>query len=149
MPSPDESSIPAFRDDGYLPEGLFPATLAEVTFRFGTSSRRRRFLTLRLRRWTELARQTGVERMFVDGSFVTAKEHPNDIDAVVLLASNFRDQIRTESPYALELEDMLLTRQPEELFAAEDARDWQEWIEFFSRTRETDARGKGLVELIL
>ena len=87
--------------------------------------------------------------MFVDGSFVTAKEHPNDIDAVVLLASNFRDQIRTESPYALELEDMLLTRQPEELFAAEDARDWQEWIEFFSRTRETDERRKGLVELIL
>ena len=75
MPPTDESSIPAFRVDGYLPEGLFPATLAEVTFRFGTSSRRRRFLTLRLRRWTELARHTGAERMFVDGSFVTAKEH--------------------------------------------------------------------------
>lgn len=86
MPPPDESSIPAFRGDGYLPEGLFQATLAEITFRFGTSSRRRRFLTLRLRRWTELARQTGAERMFVDGSFVTAKEHPSDIDAVVLLA---------------------------------------------------------------
>ena len=150
MPSThDENSIPTFRPDGYLPEGLYPATLAEITFRFGTSSRRRRFLTLRLRRWVELARATGVSRMFVDGSFVTSKQDPNDIDAVVLLSDDFRNQILNESDHALELEDMLLTRQPEELFAAEDARDWEEWLEFFSRTRELDERRKGLVELIL
>jgi len=87
--------------------------------------------------------------MFVDGSFVTSKQDPNDIDAVVLLSRDFREQILNEDNHALELEDMLLTRQPEELFAAEDARDWEEWIEFFSRTRELDERRKGLVELIL
>ena len=87
--------------------------------------------------------------MFVDGSFVTSKQDPNDIDAVVLLSDDFRNQILNESDHALELEDMLLTRQPEELFAAEDARDWEEWLEFFSRTRELDERRKGLVELIL
>ena len=43
--------IPEFRQDGYLPEGMFLATEAEVTFRFGTSNRRRRRLTLRVRRW--------------------------------------------------------------------------------------------------
>lgn len=149
MSSASDNSIPDFREDGYLPEGLFSATLAEITSRFGTSSRRRRFLTLRLRRWAELARATGVSRMFVDGSFVTSKQDPNDIDAVVLLSRDFREQILNEDNHALELEDMLLTRQPEELFAAEDARDWEEWIEFFSRTRELDERRKGLVELIL
>ena len=87
--------------------------------------------------------------MFVDGSFVTSKQDPNDIDAVVLLSDDFRNQILNESDHALELEDMLLTRQPEELFAAEDTRDWEEWLEFFSRTRELDERRKGLVELIL
>ena len=147
--SPEENSIPDFRPDGYLPEGLFPATLAEITFRFGTASRRRRLLILRLRRWVELARSTGVTRMFVDGSFVTSKPNPNDTDAVVMLSADFRDQILNQNSDALELEDMLLTRQPEELFGAEDQNDWYEWVEFFSRTRELDDRRKGLVELVL
>lgn len=50
---------------------------------------------------------------------------------------------------ALELEEMLLTRRPEEIFAAEDEADWNEWAEFFSRTREADGRRKGLVEIKL
>ena len=50
---------------------------------------------------------------------------------------------------ALELEEMILTRRPEEIFAAEDETDWNEWIEFFSRTRESDDRRKGLVEVKL
>jgi hypothetical protein len=44
---------------------------------------------------------------------------------------------------------MLLTRHPEEIFAAEDQRDWDDWVEFFSRTREGDGRTKGLVEVQL
>jgi hypothetical protein len=44
---------------------------------------------------------------------------------------------------------MLLTRRPEELFAAEDESDWNDWFEFFSRTREPDGRPKGLVEIQL
>lgn len=44
---------------------------------------------------------------------------------------------------------MLLTRRPEELFAAEDEEDWNEWIDFFSRTREANSRHKGLVEIEL
>lgn len=50
---------------------------------------------------------------------------------------------------AVELEAMLLTRQPEEIFAAEDRRDWDDWVEFYSRTREADGRRKGLVEVQL
>jgi hypothetical protein len=49
----------------------------------------------------------------------------------------------------LELEEMFLTRQPEELFAEEDVTDYQNWCEFFGRTREADGRRKGLVEIIL
>ena len=37
----------------------------------------------------------------------------------------------------------------EEIFAAEDEPDWDEWVEFFSRTREADGRHKGLVEIRL
>lgn len=141
--------IPDFRDDGYLPEGLHIATEAEATFRFGAGTTRRRRLILRLRRWLELSRLTHAHRFLVDGSFVTAKQEPNDIDAVVLLADDFGQQISDGLDAALQLEEMLLTRRPEEIFAAEDTRDWNDWIEFFSRTREADGRRKGLVEIHL
>ncbi len=42
---------------------------------------------------------------------------------------------------------MILTRRPEEIFAAEDDTDWNEWVDFFSLTREADGRRKGLVEM--
>ena len=152
--SPDEKAprsvmIPDFRDDGYLPEGLHTATEAEVTFRFGTSTSRRRRLILRLRRWLELSRLTHVRRFLVDGSFVTAKGDSNDIDAVAFLADDFEHQVSKGLDAALELEEMLLTRHPEEIFAAEDLHDWNDWVEFFSRTRESDDRRKGIVEIEL
>src|SRR5258708_3404750 len=85
--------IPALRPDGYLPEGLHVGSEAEVTFRFGSTSRRRRRLVLRLRRWVDLGRKVGARRLLVDGSFVTAKEAPQDIDSIILLPSNFAEQV--------------------------------------------------------
>ena len=148
-PPPSLTNIPPFRSDGYLPEGLYVASEAEVIFRFGSSNRVRRRLALRLRRWIELARQVGAKRLLVDGSFVTAGENPYDIDTVILLPLDFGRQLGRENPSALELEEMLLTRRPEELFAAEDNPDWEEWVEFFGQTRESDRRRKGLVEIRL
>ena len=147
--STEDAAIPPFRPDGYLPEGVHVATEAEVLFRFGTSSARRRRLAVRLRRWLLLARQVTAQRLFVDGSFVTTKHEPDDIDAVVLLPRDFQQQIERGSEAALELEEMLLTRRPEELFAAEDQGDWDQWVAFFGRTREDDGRFKGLVEVVL
>ena len=141
--------IPEFRDDGYLPEGLHVAAEAEITFRFGTATPRRRRLALRLRRWIELSRSVAARRLFVDGSFVTAKPNPNDVDAVVWLGADFVDRVSRGDMDAVELEMMLVTRQPEEIFAAEDRRDWDDWVEFFGRTREANGRRKGVVEVEL
>jgi len=141
--------IPDFRDDGYLPEGLHLASEAEITFRFGTSTKQRRRLALRLRRWIQLSQSVAAKRLFVDGSFVTAKLEPNDVDAVVWLADDLVDRVSRGDIDAVELETMLLTRLPEEIFAAEDRRDWDDWVDFFGRTREADGRRKGIVEVEL
>ncbi len=85
----------------------------------------------------------------VDGSFVTATQDPGDVDAVVLLPLDFELRVAEGNEAAIELEQMLLSRLPEEIFAAEDETDWNEWIEFFRRTREVDGRRKGLVEIEL
>jgi hypothetical protein len=142
-------TIPAFREDGYLPEGVHVSSEAEIVFRFGSSNRTRRRLALRLRRWVELGRQVGAKRMLVDGSFATAREYPYDVNTVILLPQNFASQLEQEHQAAVELEEMLVTRRPEELFAAEDEADWEEWVKFFSQTRESDQRRKGLVEVRL
>jgi len=144
-----ENRIPDFRHDGYLPEGTYLATEAEVTFRFGTSNRKRARLIHRVRKWIGVCRDVKAPRLLIDGSFITAKPRPNDVDAVVLLPTDFEDQVAAQLEAAVELEQMLLTRRPEEIFAAQDDADWYEWVEFFGRTREADGRRKGLVEIDL
>lgn len=80
---------------------------------------------------------------------MTVKPEPNDIDAVDLLADDFEQQVANGSDSAIELEAMLLTRNPEEIFAAEGVHDWDDWVEFSRRTREADGRRKGLLEIEL
>ena len=80
---------------------------------------------------------------------MSAVDEPHDVDAVVLLAEDFREQIAHGIFDALELEQVVEERCPEDLFSAEDSRDWDDWVEFFSRTREADGRRKGLVEIEL
>lgn len=142
-------TIPNFHDDGYLPAGLHIATEADVTFRFGSTTARRRRLALRLRRWIALSRAIAAKRMFIDGSFVTAIPDPKDVDVVVWLDDDFVGRVSRGDAEAVELEMMLLKRQPEEIYAAGNRRDWDDWVEFFSRTREADGRRKGLVEIQL
>jgi hypothetical protein len=58
---------------------MHPATLAEVEAVFVTTPRRRRlFEGLRLA--LQNLRTAGGRRVFIDGSFVTTKADPNDID---------------------------------------------------------------------
>lgn len=143
------ATLPLFRPDGYLPEGIHGCTEAEATFRFGSATKQRQRLVTRVRRWIDLARLVGARRLVIDGSFVTSKKQPQDVDAVMLIPVDFQVRVSNGDAAALELEQMFLTRQPEEIFAAEDDADWQAWCEFFSRTREPDARRKGIVEIIL
>jgi hypothetical protein len=142
-------AIPEFRQDGYLPEGIHRCGEAEAIFRFGSGGRTRRRLAIRVRRWCELGRGIGAEKLLLDGSFVTSKQDPADVDAVLFLPRSFQQLLERSEPAALELEEMLMTRQPAELFGAEDESDWQRWVQFFNRTREADGRRKGLVEVTL
>ena len=106
-------------------------------------------LALKLRRWLSLARVTGANRFFVDGSFVTSQPDPNDVDAVIWLPEDFFERLERGDLEAVELDSMLVTRRPEELLPAEDRGDSGDWLEFFGRTREADGRRKGVVEVQL
>jgi hypothetical protein len=66
---------------GYLPVGEHGATWSEVVERFGWSPWRRRLLD-GLAESLDLLADAGCRRVWLNGSFVTAKEEPDDFDAV-------------------------------------------------------------------
>ncbi len=83
-------AFPAFNEDGDLPPGVHPSTLAEVLDHFGQGSVQRRAVADRLNRLYHLAASAGhLARFVVFGSFVTAKVEPNDVDVVLLMEDTF------------------------------------------------------------
>ena len=81
--------LPPFNDDGYLPPGLHLATLVEIAERFGAESELRQAQMDSLRWLVDAARRAGVLRLAIDGSFVTDKFEPNDVDCVLLVDNRF------------------------------------------------------------
>lgn len=75
-------------EDGVLPEGIFDCTFEEIDQRFGGFQRsdQRIKLTIKLKAYLEEVRSSGLaDTVIVDGSFVTAKEEPDDVDLLVAL----------------------------------------------------------------
>lgn len=97
--------IPEFNDDGYLPPGIHPATLDEIAARFGQESELRRVQMESLRWLVDLAKRAGVQRILVNGSFVTEKFEPNDVDCALLIGVDFplnaaaESELRAGLPY--------------------------------------------------
>jgi hypothetical protein len=81
--------IPYANDDGYLPPGIHRATLEEIATRFGQESELRQVQMQSLRWLVEIALRAGVQRIVVNGSFVTDKLEPNDVDYVLLIGTDF------------------------------------------------------------
>lgn len=72
--------LPAFDSDtGYLPRGLHPASWAELEARLGFNAERQRLLAGLLAGCREF-RAAGARVIYVDGSFATSKQRPNDYD---------------------------------------------------------------------
>ena len=77
--------IPPFDVNGVLPPGVHPATLAEIDTRFGQFSEIRRAQMDSVRWMIDLARRADVQRIVLNGSFVTNIIEPNDVDRVLLV----------------------------------------------------------------
>ena len=81
--------IPPFDEHGCLPPGVHLATLDEIDARFGRQSELRRAQMDSVRWMVDLAVRAGVERIVLNGSFVTDIMEPNDVDCVLLLAADY------------------------------------------------------------
>jgi hypothetical protein len=72
--------IPPFETTGELPAGIHLADWQEFESRFGGTSYRQELLAGLLMALRDL-KDAGCETVYIDGSFVTAKEVPGDFDA--------------------------------------------------------------------
>lgn len=72
--------LPPFDATGNLPPGIYEAAWHEVEERFGQTPQRRTLLT-GLKAALDALRAAGCRTVYINGSFVTAKQVPNDFDA--------------------------------------------------------------------
>jgi len=130
--------IPPCNDDGYLPPGIHPATLEEIAARFGQESDLRQVQMQSLRWLVDLARRAGVQRIVVNGSFVTDKLEPNDVDCVLLIGPGFPREAAAEAE--------LLAGLP---FINLELVDREAFQQFTERTFATDRNlvPKGMLEV--
>ena len=100
-------------EDGVLPEGIYVCTMDEIEQVFGRFQRsdRRLRLTEKLRALVEEARRSGVvAAVIVNGSYVTAKDEPGDIDVIVALRPSF-DRLGELRPFEYNIQSQRVLRQ--------------------------------------
>jgi hypothetical protein len=71
--------IPPFDERGYLPPGTYETDEVEFSRRFGFNSYRQQLL-IGLKAALVSLKQSGCERVYIGGSFITDKAEPGDID---------------------------------------------------------------------
>jgi hypothetical protein len=144
--------IPSFTDEGLLPPGVHQTGLEELKEKMGWSRKRRELLE-GLEEALELMASYGVVRAYLDGSFVTDKDRPNDIDGCYDL---------TEDVTAEDLKRLAPIFPPSPFSRAEAKRRFgvdffpaaatelgsgQPFLRFFQTDREGRERGVLSVEL--
>lgn len=105
-----------------------------------------------LDQYIEEARSTSVvHAVVVDGSFITTKESPNDIDLVAVLSGDhdFSQELRPFQTAALSHRSVN-RRYGFDLFAARDnSTEYREYVDFFQQVRGEPGLRKGIVRIEL
>ena len=73
-------TIPPLNEAGELPPGEHETSMPGIRKRFGRSSAQREELMHGLENAAENLQAAGVQKIWIDGSFVTSKKEPNDVD---------------------------------------------------------------------
>ena len=133
--------------DGRLPDGEWPATWAEIEMAFGGSSWRHHLLG-GCRRALVALKTAGCRRVWIDGSFVTGKLHPGDIDGCYDPIGVDRTLLH---PALTDLSSGRPAQKAE--FGCEffpnvvEASSGEYFVEFFQRDREGQRKGIVVIDL--
>jgi len=138
--------IPDFNKHGNLPAGIYRASIDDIEKRFGLNSKKRISLFSTFNNFLELIMpfKTNIKQIILDGSFVTTKENPGDIDCIILIKDNTR--------FTPEIVDKLVNAKKLyniHLFIREERniKEYKKLLDLFSKDR--DLKLKGVIEVVL
>lgn len=140
--------------DGILPEGIHVCRLDEIKTRFGgfQGSDRRPQLFAKLDELIgELRKSSLIVALVVNGSFVTRKATPNDVDVLIVLGTGHDWQADlTPGDYALLSHSRLRRRFGFDVLVAEDRSElYWKYVRFYSQSRELPPAAKGVLRIEL
>jgi len=146
--------IPSLNEHGLLPQGIHACSLRELQHRFCRfqGSDRRPRLFARLEEFLAEVKSSGiVVAVILDGSFVTAKAEPGDIDMILVLRENHDfaadlplaqynvvEQRRVRRVYGLDI-----------VVVNDSSEDYDEAVAFFQQVKARPALEKGLLKIAL
>lgn len=141
--------VPPFNADGNLPAGIHSATWDEIVDRFGSTPWRNQLLA-GLRSALDELKRAGCRRVYIDGSFVSAKSIPGDFDGCWEEDGIDFDLL---DPVLLDFEGSRTAQKAKfrgELFPASIDADGEgtAFLTFFQTDKETGRR-KGIIALDL
>jgi len=132
----DGMTLPPLRLDGTLPPGAYVADLSEVFAAFPARTAKRRDLNQALAFCVAAIKRSGLaDEIVLDGSYITRKPNPSDVDMAVLTPGIY--QKAGKQMYAAEGIDLQLL----DIQFAHDQADFQQWQAFFSLTRTRQPKG--------
>lgn len=141
-------AVPPVRADGTLPPGIHRATLDEVFAAYPPVSQQRQLLNQELNKLVAFCKsKAAVIELIIDGSYVTSKNEPEDIDAVLL----FNATIKVLTVESLGEADIDTTHLVD---AWVETEVWyRKWVTFFQMTMGDSQAGtpgytKGVVQII-
>lgn len=133
--------LPSPGPDGLLPPGIHLATLDEVMAAFPALTPQRQSLNNALSQCVAIVKRLHLaDKIALDGSYVSEKPDPEDVDIVVLTPGVY--QLAGEQQFAAEGVDTHLL----DIQFAHDVAAYQGWLTFFSTTRSN--RQKGVISLV-
>lgn len=129
--------------DGVLPQGIHVCTWEEVANRFGrfNTTEKRHRLTEKLAQYIADVREAQIATaLVIDGSYITQKAEPNDIDLILALRADFdlREELRPFE-YNVQSKRIVSRLYGFDVFSAIDGSEqYQRFIQFFSRVKLND-----------
>lgn len=146
--------IPNLNEKGVLPIGVYDTTFEEIEERFGKFEINDRRLRLceKLKGYLDAVRSTHlVLAVIVNGSFVSAKKTPSDIDLILIFPAGH--DLTSELP---PFEHSVLSPKAVKrrvkfdiLVAIEDSQGLSEYTTYFQKRKDKPGESKGVLRVLL
>lgn len=149
-------ALPSLNSHGVLDPGFYDLSLAEVSELFGQFQRTDRRLEL-FKQLTALVEEvkafTFAHHLIIDGSFITSKDEPSDVDLIFVVKEGTLPLTTMINPYeynALSAKRLKKKYAFDVFVVNEQSEAYDSYVKLFTRLKEgpSDVR-KGLVRLVL